>query len=91
MNITINFHGDIHTHIYGCPDFPFDNLEDEDFDETENRKVTCEVDDSPDVILCGIEGLPENTPPEVAEAIAKAVIAALTSDHGNPGNGHSHE
>ncbi len=99
MNITINIYGDIYADICDCdcPCVSYDDYEDEYdelCDECKRHAEEVEVPDSgeaPGVIVCSIDGMPENIPPEVVAAIADAAVSAVMEQFGGSGKGAAHE
>ncbi len=82
MNITINFHGDIYATFHGCPNIPYDDFEDEfdeDIDDTfdDEAPEDIEAEAAPSVILCSIDGMPDNISPEMVSVIANAAVTAV--------------
>ncbi len=99
MNITINIYGDIYADICdcGCPCDSYDDYVeecDELCDECKRRAEEAEVpgtDEVPGVIVCSIDGMPENIPPEMVSAIANAAVVAVMEHLVGADKGNSHE
>ncbi len=94
MNITINIYGDIYADICdcGCPCDSYDDYEDE-FDEDIEDEFDDEAPEeaASGVILCSIDGMPDNIPPEMVTAIANAAVAAVMEHLVGTNKGNSHE
>ncbi len=100
MNITINIYGDIKVEVEDCPCAScedYNNYEDE-YDELcdeckrhAEETEAPEAGEAPGVIVCSIDGMPENIPPEVVAAIADAAVSAVMEQFGGSGKGVANE